>query len=127
MPSARSHLALERAGPEHFGLKKRPVDYGNGLAGAVPLDDQKLIGNAPPPGEQLDSGFTSTGAEFPQSSTDLYPINRALTGFEKYRRKNKREHFLDKMGELVHWSHLLALVETHYPKAGPVAVRLAWR
>ena len=41
---------------------KRPVDYANGLVGTAPLDDQKLIGNAPPPGEQLYSGFTSPGA-----------------------------------------------------------------
>ena len=27
---------------------KRPVDYANGLVGTAPLDDRKLIGNAPP-------------------------------------------------------------------------------
>jgi len=41
---------------------KRPLDYANGLVGTAPLDSQKLIGNAPPPGEQLYSGFTSPGA-----------------------------------------------------------------
>jgi hypothetical protein len=50
---------------------KRPVDYANGLAGTAPLDDRKLIGNAPPPGEQLYSGFTSPGAVLPHSSTEL--------------------------------------------------------
>ena len=54
---------------------KRPVDYANGLVGTAPLDDQKLIGNAPPPGERLYSGFTSPGATLPHSSTELAPIN----------------------------------------------------
>jgi len=57
---------------------KRPVDYANGLVGTAPLDDQKLIGNAPPPGEQLYSGFTSPGAKLPHSSTELAPINANL-------------------------------------------------
>jgi len=57
---------------------KRPIDYVNGLVGTAPLDDRKLIGNAPPPGEQLYSGFTSPGAVLPHSSTDLAPINANL-------------------------------------------------
>jgi predicted alpha-1,2-mannosidase len=57
---------------------KRPVDYANALVGTAPLDDQKLIGNAPPPGEQLYSGFTSPGAMLPHSSTELAPINANL-------------------------------------------------
>jgi predicted alpha-1,2-mannosidase len=57
---------------------KRPVDYANGLVGTAPLDDPKLIGNAPPPGEQLYSGFTSPGAVLPHSSTELAPINANL-------------------------------------------------
>jgi predicted alpha-1,2-mannosidase len=57
---------------------KRPVDYANGLVGTAPLDEQKLIGNAPPPGEQLYSGFTSPGAVLPHSSTELAPINANL-------------------------------------------------
>ena len=54
---------------------KRPVEYANGLVGTAPLDDQKLIGNAPPPGEQLYSGFTSPAAMLPHGSTELGPIN----------------------------------------------------
>jgi predicted alpha-1,2-mannosidase len=46
--------------------------------GTAPLDDQRLIGNAPPPGEQLYSGFTSPGARLPHSSTELAPINANL-------------------------------------------------
>jgi predicted alpha-1,2-mannosidase len=57
---------------------KQPVDYANGLVGTAPLDIQKLIGNAPPPGEQLYSGFTSPGAMLPHSSTNLAPINANL-------------------------------------------------
>lgn len=57
---------------------KQPVDYANPLVGTAPLDDQKVIGNAPPPGEQLYSGFTSPGAVLPQGPTNLAPINRDL-------------------------------------------------
>lgn len=57
---------------------KAPVEYANGLVGTAPLDNQKLIGNAPPPGEQLYSGFTSPGATLPHSSTNLSPINANL-------------------------------------------------
>ncbi|SPF55867.1 Alpha-1,2-mannosidase [Candidatus Sulfopaludibacter sp. SbA4] len=57
---------------------KRPVDYANGLVGTAPLDDPKLIGNAPPPGEELYTGFTSPGAVLPHSSTNLSPINKNL-------------------------------------------------
>jgi predicted alpha-1,2-mannosidase len=57
---------------------KTPVEYANGLVGTAPLDDQKLIGNAPPPGEQLYSGFTSPAARLPHSSTELGPINANL-------------------------------------------------
>ena len=57
---------------------KRPLDYVNALVGTAPLDDQKLIGNAPPPGEQLYSGFTSPSARLPHGSTELGPINANL-------------------------------------------------
>jgi predicted alpha-1,2-mannosidase len=57
---------------------KTPVEWANGLVGTAPLDDQKLIGNAPPPGEQLYSGFTSPAAMLPHSSTELGPINANL-------------------------------------------------
>jgi putative alpha-1,2-mannosidase len=54
---------------------KRPVDYVNGLAGSAPLDDQKLIGNAPPPGEPLYTGMTSPGAVLPFSYQGISPID----------------------------------------------------
>jgi predicted alpha-1,2-mannosidase len=57
---------------------KRPVAYANALVGTAPLDDPKLIGNAPPAGERLYSGITSPGAILPHSSTDLAPINNNI-------------------------------------------------
>ncbi len=57
---------------------RSPVQYANGLVGTAPLDQQKLIGNAPPPGEQLYSGFTSPAAMLPHSSTQVGPINANL-------------------------------------------------
>src|SRR5450631_4346167 len=57
---------------------KRPLDYVNTLVGTAPLDQLKFIGNAPPPGEQLYSGFTSPAAMLPHSSTELGPINANL-------------------------------------------------
>lgn len=57
---------------------KSPLEYANTLVGTAALDDPKLIGNAPPPGEQLYSGFTSPGARLPHSSTELAPINANL-------------------------------------------------
>ncbi|WP_460877646.1 GH92 family glycosyl hydrolase [Rhodanobacter koreensis] len=51
------------------------LDEANPLVGTAPLDQQELIGNAPPPGEPLYSGMTSPGASLPQSSTDAAPVN----------------------------------------------------
>lgn len=55
---------------------KRPMDYANGLVGTAPLDNPKLTGNAPPPGEHLYSGMTSPGAVLPHGSINMAPINR---------------------------------------------------
>ena len=52
-----------------------PVDLANPLVGTAPLDNQKLIGNAPPPGEPVYSGQTSPGARLPHSSVEAAPIN----------------------------------------------------
>src|SRR5579863_2466373 len=57
---------------------KRPVDYANALVGTAPLDDPKLIGNAPPPGEELYTGMTSPGAVLPHGLTILSPVNKNL-------------------------------------------------
>jgi len=66
------------AGQSSQHLKKTPMQYANGLVGTAPLDDQRLIGNAPPPGELLYSGLTSPGATLPHGPTDLAPINKNL-------------------------------------------------
>lgn len=39
-------------------------------------------------------------------------------GFEQYRRRTKREDFLDAMNAIVPWAALCAVIEPHYPKAG---------
>ena len=39
-------------------------------------------------------------------------------GFERYRRRTKREDFLDAMEAIVPWAALCAVIEPHYPKAG---------
>jgi len=39
-------------------------------------------------------------------------------GFERYRRRTKREDFLDAMDAIVPWTALCAVIEPHYPKAG---------
>src|SRR5581483_9224400 len=57
---------------------RRPVDYVNALVGTAPLDDPKLIGNAPPPGEELYTGMTSPGAVLPHSAVNLSPVNKNL-------------------------------------------------
>lgn len=71
-------LVLQSSAQRMAASAKRPIDYANGLVGTAPLDVRKLIGNAPPPGEQLYSGFTSPGAVLPHSSTELAPINANL-------------------------------------------------
>lgn len=76
--SLPGYLWLAGLQAQNKSPNKRPIDYVNGLVGTAPLDDQKLIGNAPPPGEQLYSGFTSPGARLPHSSTDVAPINANL-------------------------------------------------
>ena len=72
VPSTLSSHAFAQSGA------RSPIDYANGLVGTAPLDNQKLIGNAPPPGEQLYSGFTIPAAMLPHSSTELGPINANL-------------------------------------------------
>jgi len=58
---------------------KTPVDYANPLVGTASLDDPKLLGNAPPPGEEAYSGFTFPGPTLPHRDCILGPINKDLT------------------------------------------------
>lgn len=57
---------------------KAGVHYANPLVGTAPLDRPKLIGNAPPPGEQLYSGFTSPSPMLPHSSFEVTAVNANL-------------------------------------------------
>ena len=58
--------------------QKAAIDYATPLMGTAPLDQRKLIGNAPPPGEALYSGFTLPGAVYPHSVVETYPVNQNL-------------------------------------------------
>ena len=40
----------------------------------------------------------------------------ALSGFERYGKKTRREQFLEEMEQVVPWAELEALVGPHYPK-----------
>src|ERR1017187_7621903 len=56
----------------------RPIDYANPLVGTAPLDDPQLIGNAPPAGEEVYTGFTSPGPCLPHGNVNLSPVNKDL-------------------------------------------------
>lgn len=58
---------------------KTPVEYANPLVGTASLDDPKLLGNAPPPGEEAYTGFTYPGPALPHHNILLGPINKDLT------------------------------------------------
>src|SRR5215469_8395258 len=54
----------------------QPVDLANPLVGTASLDDPKLLGNAPPPGEEAYTGFVSPGPGLPHHRVLLNPINK---------------------------------------------------
>jgi len=72
-----SAMALAGAGYAQTA-SQAPVDLANPLMGTAPLDNQKLIGNAPPPGEPVYSGQTTPGARLPHSSVEVAPINNNI-------------------------------------------------
>jgi len=72
-------VLLASAGELAIVAAERPVDYANPLVGTAPLDDQKLIGNAPPPGEEIYTGFTVCGPAWPHHEATLGPVNKDLT------------------------------------------------
>jgi hypothetical protein len=76
--SLLGYLSFANVQSQNTTAKKKPINYANGLVGTAPLDNQILIGNAPPPGEHLYSGFTSPGAVLPHGSTNIAPINSNL-------------------------------------------------
>ena len=59
--------------------EKRPVDYVDPLVGTASLEDQALVGNAPPPGEETYTGFTYPGPALPHRDILIGPINKDLT------------------------------------------------
>src|ERR1700722_10444529 len=66
-------------GPECSAIfGEQPVDLANPLVGTAPLDNQDLIGNAPPPGEELYTGFVWPGPALPHRDVLLNPINKDL-------------------------------------------------
>lgn len=55
-----------------------PLQLANPLVGTAPLDDPKLIGNAPPPGEEQYTGFVWPGPTLPHRTGLVEPINKDL-------------------------------------------------
>lgn len=58
--------------------KRTPLDYVNVLFGTASLDDRALIGNAPPPGEELYTGMVCPGAALPHG-VDVSPVNKDIS------------------------------------------------
>jgi predicted alpha-1,2-mannosidase len=58
---------------------KKPVDCVNVLVGTAPLDDQQLLGNAPPPGEEAYTGFVWPGPALPHGNFNVAPVNKDLS------------------------------------------------
>jgi predicted alpha-1,2-mannosidase len=72
-------LLLVLPGKNPATAAESPVDYANPLVGTAPLAETELIGNAPPPGEELYTGFTMPGPALPHHEAMLGPINKDLT------------------------------------------------
>ena len=58
---------------------KTPVELANPLVGTASLDDPKLLGNAPPPGEETYTGLNYPGPALPHREILLGPLNKDLT------------------------------------------------
>ncbi|HEX3627196.1 MAG TPA: GH92 family glycosyl hydrolase [Verrucomicrobiae bacterium] len=56
----------------------QPVDLANPLVGTASLDDPKLLGNAPPPGEEAYTGLVWPGPALPHHGVLLNPVNKDL-------------------------------------------------
>ncbi|MGH9617121.1 MAG: GH92 family glycosyl hydrolase, partial [Acidobacteriaceae bacterium] len=59
-------------------LNKKPIECVNVLFGTASLDDRKLIGNAPPYGEELYTGMVCPGAALPHG-IDISPVNKDIS------------------------------------------------
>jgi hypothetical protein len=84
MTNNRRCIFLFLAGSLILGLAPRPacgespVELANPLVGTAPLDKQEFIGNAPPPGEEIYTGFVWPGPALPHQEFQLNPINKDL-------------------------------------------------
>jgi len=72
-------LALLGTFPVSVFAAKAPEQYANPMVGSASLDDPKLLGNAPPPGEETYTGLTTPGPALPHNGTLLGPINKDVT------------------------------------------------
>ena len=57
---------------------ENPVELANPLVGTAALDQTKFIGNAPPPGEEIYSGFVWPGPALPHGEFHVNPVNKDL-------------------------------------------------
>jgi len=57
---------------------ENPLELANPLVGTAALDNPEFIGNAPPPGEEIYTGFTWPGPAWPHRRSLLNPINKDL-------------------------------------------------
>ncbi|HUE36774.1 MAG TPA: GH92 family glycosyl hydrolase, partial [Candidatus Acidoferrum sp.] len=55
-----------------------PIELANPLVGTAALDNPEWIGNAPPPGEEIYTGFVWPGPGLPHREIFLNPINKDL-------------------------------------------------
>ncbi len=72
-------VALFFAGCSLSARGESPVQLANPLAGTASLDNQEFIGNAPPPGEEIYTGFTVPGPALPHHEATVWPLNKDLT------------------------------------------------
>jgi len=66
------------AGPL-VALAESPIDLANPLVGTAALDNPDFIGNAPPPGEEIYTGFVWPGPARPHQDQLINPINKDLS------------------------------------------------
>jgi predicted alpha-1,2-mannosidase len=74
-PGAVAAEEVEQDSNNQPARDQSPLDYVNVLFGIASLDDPKLIGNAPPYGEELYTGMVCPGAAQPHG-IDISPVNK---------------------------------------------------
>ena len=76
-PHEADSVAAPGAGKQEASFKS-PVDCVNVLFGTSALDDPQLLGNVPPPGEEMYTGMTIPGASMPHG-IDISPVNKDIS------------------------------------------------